>query len=399
MIIGFLGKKLNQTRILFISILFFLSYYFLMNAGTKAISFTSIDGDSLRQIFAIALPLSLCFSVAFKERKLLYYRTFVKLVFALSPFIYLVYCYFKEPAMFNVIVEFTPVKYLLSLGLYLPEASLIACLGYFLSYFLLSDSKISHFSLATFIVLIPFMLSIQFGLNPNIQYEVLHANTVSCYTIISGILLHSMFRMYWFRVYIDELTGIPNRRALDEYTMFLDGEYTIAMVDIDHFKSFNDKYGHDEGDNVLRMVAKTLDTESKNKAYRYGGEEFCIVFERVNAEDASMYANKIRRALEERDFYIRSAAGKANRSKSRKSDLSKFSLDLKSIFKKKKKTAAKSQKKASAGKNVNVTISVGLANPDAVARDALAVIKKADKALYKAKDGGRNCVKVAPDSK
>ncbi len=315
------------------------------------------------------------------------------------PFLYLIYDYFKHPKLFDEIIAFAPVKYLLSLGLYVPEIALLACLAYFLSYFLLSDSKISHFSLATFIVLIPFMLTIQFGLNPNITYEVLNANTISCYAIISGILLHSMFRMYWFRVYIDELTGIPNRRALDEYTMFLDGEYTIAMVDIDHFKTFNDKYGHDEGDNVLRMVAKTLDTESKHKAYRYGGEEFCIVFERVNAEDASMYANKIRRALEERDFYIRSASSKASRSKSRKSDKSKLSEGLKNIFKKKKKNQTKSSKKATPGKNVQVTISVGLANPDCVARDALAVIKKADKALYKAKEGGRNCVKVAPDAK
>ena len=64
--------------------------------------------------------------------------------------------------------------------------------------------------------------------------------------------------MYWEKVYIDELTGIPNRRAFDEYLKKLGRKYTIAMMDIDHFKKFNDTYGHSEGDNVLRFVAKHI---------------------------------------------------------------------------------------------------------------------------------------------
>ena len=60
--------------------------------------------------------------------------------------------------------------------------------------------------------------------------------------------------------------------------LHLSGEYAIAMMDIDHFKSFNDNYGHDEGDNVLRLVGSMLNQELGDRVYRYGGEEFCAVF-------------------------------------------------------------------------------------------------------------------------
>ena len=153
------------------------------------------------------------------------------------------------------------------------------------------------------------MIALDLGLNPHVQHSSLQANVVVCYVVIGIILLHSIYRMYWFRVYIDELTGIPNRRALDEHLTFLERDYTIAMVDIDHFKSFNDRFGHDEGDNVLRMVAKTLDISSSHRAYRYGGEEFCIVFENIDAEDSAPQAEKIRKAVEQRAFYIRAATG------------------------------------------------------------------------------------------
>ena len=72
------------------------------------------------------------------------------------------------------------------------------------------------------------------------------------------------------------------------------------MVDIDHFKGFNDKYGHDEGDNVLRMVSSILDRVSKQRAYRYGGEEFTVVYEGVTEEQAFEEAEALREAVEKK---------------------------------------------------------------------------------------------------
>ncbi len=88
-------------------------------------------------------------------------------------------------------------------------------------------------------------------------------------------LLHGAYRM----AFVDALSGLRNRRALDEAMEKLSGRYAIAMVDIDHFKSFNDTHGHAAGDVVLREVAARLRRHAGGSPYRYGGEEFCIVFE------------------------------------------------------------------------------------------------------------------------
>ena len=79
--------------------------------------------------------------------------------------------------------------------------------------------------------------------------------------------------------YHDELTGLPGRRAFNQMLLSVKADYCIAMVDVDHFKNFNDTYGHDTGDQVLRMVAaKLARVGGGGKAFRYGGEEFAIVF-------------------------------------------------------------------------------------------------------------------------
>ena len=79
--------------------------------------------------------------------------------------------------------------------------------------------------------------------------------------------------------YDDELTGLPARRALNEALTRLRGVYTVAMVDIDHFKRFNDEHGHDVGDQLLRMVgARVGEVRGGGRAFRYGGEEFAVLF-------------------------------------------------------------------------------------------------------------------------
>ena len=99
---------------------------------------------------------------------------------------------------------------------------------------------------------------------------------VTVYFATSGlILVISLIETAHAMAYQDELTSLPGRRALKEYLLKLGNEYTIAMLDIDHFKKFNDTHGHDVGDQVLRMVAsKLVGFSGGGKAFRYGGEEF-----------------------------------------------------------------------------------------------------------------------------
>jgi diguanylate cyclase (GGDEF)-like protein len=185
----------------------------------------------------------------------------------------------------------------------------------------------------------------------------------------AALLGLALFFMYWQRVYLDELTGIPNRRALDERFTHLGRDYSLAMVDIDHFKKFNDTYGHDQGDDVLRLVGKHLADGSKGRAFRYGGEEFCVLMEGEDPEAAEALMEGIRASLAAQRFHIR--LPKSIRKKTGPEDRGSLRAQ----------TAP-----------VQVTISVGVAAPDNKALNPSAVMKRADQGLYKAKENGRNNV-------
>lgn len=174
-----------------------------------------------------------------------------------------------------------------------------------------------------------------------------------------------LFQDSYRMAFLDELTGIPARRSLMADVRGLGSTYAIAMGDIDHFKKFNDTYGHDVGDDVLRMVAtKLAKVAGGGKAYRYGGEEFTIVFPRKGKDEAFEHLNTIREAVAQSGFTVRSRPSKKGGTK----------------------------KKPAASKTVNVTISLGVAERSADNSTPEEVMKAADKALYKAKKKGRNCV-------
>jgi GGDEF domain-containing protein len=169
----------------------------------------------------------------------------------------------------------------------------------------------------------------------------------------------------------DELTGLPGRRALMNETMKLGSRYAIAMLDVDHFKKFNDTYGHDVGDQVLRMVASRMEmVGGGGKAFRYGGEEFTVVFSGKSSDEAVEHLDSLRQNIKESGFTIRS--------KDRK----------------RKNAANRSNGKARNGRKVSVTISIGVAERSDNNPSPDAVIKAADQALYRAKKDGRNRVSV-----
>lgn len=106
----------------------------------------------------------------------------------------------------------------------------------------------------------------------------------------------------------DELTALLNRRRFDELLqeeMLRSKRYKIALgiilVDVDHFKRFNDQYGHDQGDRVLQAVAKTLRQSARDVdiVARYGGEEFILLLPNTNYPGANHVAERLRRAVEE----------------------------------------------------------------------------------------------------
>lgn len=177
---------------------------------------------------------------------------------------------------------------------------------------------------------------------------------------INNLRLMEMMRN---RALVDEQTQVYNRRFLDGYLRKQIGiarrhqsPLSVMMLDIDHFKQFNDRYGHEAGDIVLRQFANTISSSLREGELvaRYGGEEFTVVMHGT-AKEALNLAERLRRAVATLSF-------------------SQFALH---------------------DEDVRITMSVGIAEFPTNGQTPEEVLKAADMALYRAKHSGRNCVKLA----
>jgi diguanylate cyclase (GGDEF)-like protein/PAS domain S-box-containing protein len=151
----------------------------------------------------------------------------------------------------------------------------------------------------------------------------------------------------------DGLTGLLNHRAMQDSLIIAVHKsatwatpVSVALLDVDHFKKFNDAFGHQAGDKVLKSVAELLRNSVRDIdiAARYGGEEFCIIFPDTNEKEAIAVCERVRKTIE-----------------------------------------------SAAWEHRQVTISIGVATGSGV-QDPQDLIKQADTALYQAKAAGRNCV-------
>ena len=126
-------------------------------------------------------------------------------------------------------------------------------------------------------------------------------------------------REHLFLAYHDELTSLPARRAFNDALLRLQKPYAVAVVDIDHFKKFNDSYGHETGDQVLRMVAgKLAGITGGGRAYRVGGEEFSILFPGKTAKDALPHLELLRSVIEVSTFRVRAGQERRRASEARR---------------------------------------------------------------------------------
>lgn len=191
--------------------------------------------------------------------------------------------------------------------------------------------------------------------------------------------LYAVVQESWRMAYLDELTELPTRRALREKFQKLGGTYTVAMLDVDHFKKFNDTYGHDTGDAVLRMIATRMSKVSGGGTpYRYGGEEFTIVFSGKNSEEANSHLEALREKIASTPFVV-------NRLSRRKFDTKPKPKKIKAVTVTVSIGVADSKMKMVSGKSTVNGKSTGKSSP-------WDILKLADKALYRAKGKGRNCV-------
>jgi diguanylate cyclase (GGDEF)-like protein len=207
-----------------------------------------------------------------------------------------------------------------------------------------------------------FYLAMEWGAAPGAHAAFMTAAGL----ILMAALLHESHRL----AFRDQLTGLPGRRALEERLRSLGDKYVIAMADVDHFKSFNDKHGHDIGDQVLKLVAGRLaEVGGGGTAYRYGGEEFSVIFPAMTMEEAAGHLEAARKAVETYRMAVRGEDRP-----------------------KKTKAGEKLRGEAAPQKVLSVTVSIGFAAPGESAPEPVQVLKAADQALYRAKQGGRNRV-------
>lgn len=170
--------------------------------------------------------------------------------------------------------------------------------------------------------------------------------------------------------YRDALTGMPARRAFDEALVALTPPFAIAVVDVDHFKRVNDAHGHDVGDQVLCMVAEQLGrVGGHGRAFRTGGEEFAILFAGSRVAGITPVLEELRGYIEATPFRLRGTD--------------------------RPKKKPKASRGRGAAPQLAVTVSIGVAEAKSEPTPGRQVVVAADRALYRAKEGGRNRVITA----
>lgn len=301
LLIGYLGGQMNQSRLLF-GVLAFLSTFGVLAHPAYVVPLAP-------DLIALALPLSLAMIFAVAEGHVVSERGLLRLLLAVIPLAGLTALLNAFPAEFSRLVTLWRLPQGAPLA-GLPVAALLATLPLLSTVMLLRRDRAAPMLPAMLAAALPVFGVVALASRSAVTEPGLaKARAAIACTGAAVILLHAVVRLLWHHAYRDELTGLPNRRALEEELAALTPPYAVVMIDLDRFKRFNDRYGHDQGDQVLRFAGVHLRHELGSRVYRYGGEEFCVLLPELDGPAAVALAEQARRNLCHPPFRRRSGRG------------------------------------------------------------------------------------------
>jgi len=378
-----MGWRFNNGGMILTSLLLGFSYLMLSDAGVRMPP-KGLTGPGIPEALSFLLPLNIGFFATLTKRRLMTSLGLSCLILIICQVLALlllchpgnssIFQWFLKlrgefpklsKTFFEVSTQLRPLLHDRSLVAFkhistLPLFAFSATILFLFLRFLKFRDALSAGYLGT-------LIAIFLGMTPDHS-----GHSLVIYFSAAGLMLvATTIELSFYMAYIDELTELPGRRSLNETLINLGKKYTVAMADVDHFKKFNDKYGHKTGDQVLRMIASKLKGMNGGaKVFRYGGEEFTAIFPGKTVEEAVPHLEALRKTIESTPFIIR---GKDRR----------------------KHTEAQRGKGGSNGrKALKVTVSIGLADSEKGLTGPEEVLKAADNILYRAKKAGRNRVET-----
>ena len=358
-----LSWRFNRSKIFFVLLSLALAYWSVGRVAAPGFIVPSPDMSEsfLQSVLCLLLPFNyLVFSIV-KERGIFTIRGLTRLGFILAQLlvVYVAWLYGRQQVAAVVQYKFWPAYWFPATGLSDLGIIFLAATALVLIYRALVIRSSLDYGMIGSLLLVTYLL------------HTWKTDTLVWWTAAAaGVMVVALVQDAYRKAYVDELTGLPGRRSMEEYFLKLSGMYTVAMVDIDHFKKCNDRYGHDVGDQVLRMIASFLrGVERGGKPFRYGGEEFAIVFPGKDRDLVVSALDILRQSIAENRFVVRSFFRPRTRPE--------------------KLPSRDNQKRLA------VTVSIGCAQRTQSDRLPADVIKRADKALYHAKETGRNRVCTA----